>query len=149
MEYTDSDLPSAYTLCQRKLKTLFLATKVYKGIPLYAAKDLVIPRVLQVIHNTGCGVPVHQSPKCVLNCSQRPAGRGCHSLGLKWAFIHSQKEDPLRNLLEYGPVSQEDNMGLPILGVLPQYLGLLVLGLGLLHLSLGFLILRLGLRRHA
>ncbi|KAJ9059506.1 hypothetical protein DSO57_1001578 [Entomophthora muscae] len=27
-----------------------------------------------------CGVPVHQSPKCVLDHSQGPAGRDCHSL---------------------------------------------------------------------
>ncbi|KAJ9084266.1 hypothetical protein DSO57_1026238 [Entomophthora muscae] len=27
-----------------------------------------------------CGVPVHQSPKCVLDQSQGPAGRDCHSL---------------------------------------------------------------------
>ncbi|KAJ9078277.1 hypothetical protein DSO57_1008407 [Entomophthora muscae] len=84
-----------------------------------------------------CGVPVHQSPKCVLDCSQGPAGRGCHSLGLKWDFIQSHKEDPLRNLLVYGPGGQGNNMDLPILGVLQQYLGLLVLGLRLLHLSLG------------
>ncbi|KAJ9056416.1 hypothetical protein DSO57_1033292 [Entomophthora muscae] len=84
-------------------------------------------------------------PKCVLDCSQGPAGSGCHSLGLKWAFIHSQKEDPLRNLLVYGPGGQGNNMDLSILGVLQQYLGLLVLGLGLLHLSLRRLLLRLGL----
>ncbi|KAJ9058788.1 hypothetical protein DSO57_1008597 [Entomophthora muscae] len=53
-----------------------------------------------------CRVPVHQSPLCVLGQSQGLAGRSCdslvgkiHHLGLKWAFIHSQKEDPLRNLL--------------------------------------------------
>ncbi|KAJ9051485.1 hypothetical protein DSO57_1004222 [Entomophthora muscae] len=92
-----------------------------------------------------CGVPVQQSPKCVLDCSHGPAGRDCHSLGSKWAFIHSQKEDPLRNLLVYGPGGQGNNMDLPILGVIQQYLGLLVLGLGLLHLSLGLLLLRLGL----
>ncbi|KAJ9049150.1 hypothetical protein DSO57_1027603 [Entomophthora muscae] len=91
-----------------------------------------------------CGVPVHQSPKCVLDCSQGPAGRDCHSLGSRWAFIHSQKEDPLRNLLVYGLGDQGNNMDLPILGVLQQYLGLLVICLGLLHLSLGQLILRLG-----
>ncbi|KAJ9090506.1 hypothetical protein DSO57_1001962, partial [Entomophthora muscae] len=27
-----------------------------------------------------CGVPFHQSPKCVLDCSQGPAGRDFHSL---------------------------------------------------------------------
>ncbi|KAJ9073170.1 hypothetical protein DSO57_1019390 [Entomophthora muscae] len=84
-------------------------------------------------------------PKCVLDHSQGPAGRGCHSIGSKWAFIHSQKEDPLRNLLVYSPGSQGNKMYLPILGVLQQYLELLVLGLGLLHLSLGRLLLRLGL----
>ncbi|KAJ9059669.1 hypothetical protein DSO57_1039034 [Entomophthora muscae] len=84
-------------------------------------------------------------PKYVLDCSQGLAGRGCHSLGSKWAFIHSQKEDPLKNLLVYGPGGQGNNMDLPILGVLQQYLVLLVLGLGLLNLSLGCLLLRLGL----
>ncbi|KAJ9064366.1 hypothetical protein DSO57_1031499 [Entomophthora muscae] len=84
-------------------------------------------------------------PKCVLDCSQGPSGRGCHSLGSKWAFIHSQKEDPLRYLLVYGPGGQGNNMDLPILGVLQQYLGLLILVLGLLHLSLGRLLLKLGL----
>ncbi|KAJ9075594.1 hypothetical protein DSO57_1034575 [Entomophthora muscae] len=54
-----------------------------------------------------CGVPVHLSPNCVLNCIQGPAGRDCHSLGSKWAFIHSQKEDPLRNLLVYDPGVKE------------------------------------------
>ncbi|KAJ9067158.1 hypothetical protein DSO57_1002641 [Entomophthora muscae] len=69
-------------------------------------------------------------PKCILDCSQGSAGRGCHSLlrgnvfqkyvlGLKWAFIHSQKEDPLINLLVYGRGGgQGNNMDLPILGVL-------------------------------
>ncbi|KAJ9083793.1 hypothetical protein DSO57_1031075 [Entomophthora muscae] len=92
-----------------------------------------------------CGVPVHQSPKCVLDCSQGPAGRECHSLGSKWAFIHSQKEDPLRNLLVYGLGGQGNNIDLPILGVLQQYLEILLIGLGLLHLSLRLLLLRLGL----
>ncbi|KAJ9063801.1 hypothetical protein DSO57_1037066 [Entomophthora muscae] len=94
-----------------------------------------------------CGVPVHQSPKCVLDCSQGLAGRGCHSLGSKWAFIHSQKEDPLRNLLVFGPGGQGNNMDLPILGVLQQFLGLLVLGLWILLLCLGLLHLGLGLLR--
>ncbi|KAJ9062755.1 hypothetical protein DSO57_1007414 [Entomophthora muscae] len=92
-----------------------------------------------------CGIPVHQSPNCVLDCSQGLAGRDCHSPGLKWAFIHSQKEDPLRKLLVYGAGGQENNMNLPILGVLQQYLGLLVLGLGLLLLRPGLLHLKLGL----
>ncbi|KAJ9082522.1 hypothetical protein DSO57_1003683 [Entomophthora muscae] len=99
--------------------------------------------------NCTCGVPVHQSPKCVLDHSQGPAGRDCNSLGSKWAFIHSQKEDPLRKLLVYSPVGQGNNMGLPILRVLQQYLGLLLLGLGLLHLSLGLLLLILGLLHNA
>ncbi|KAJ9073606.1 hypothetical protein DSO57_1014383 [Entomophthora muscae] len=94
---------------------------------------------------THCEVPVYQSPKFVLDHSQGLAGRDCHSLGSKWAFIHSQKEDPLRNLLVYGPGGQGNNMNLPILGVLQQYLGLLVLGLGLLHSILGLLLLKLGL----
>ncbi|KAJ9067771.1 hypothetical protein DSO57_1035830 [Entomophthora muscae] len=64
---------------------------------------------------------------------------------LSHTVIHSQKEDPLRNLLVYGPGGQGNNMNLPIIGVLQQYLGLLVLGLGLLHLSLVLLLLRLGL----
>ncbi|KAJ9060021.1 hypothetical protein DSO57_1035358 [Entomophthora muscae] len=93
-----------------------------------------------------CRIPVHQSPKCVLDCSQGPAERECHSLGLKWTFIHSQKEDPLRNLLVYGLGGQGNNMDLQILGVLQQYLELLVLGLGLLDLSLGLMLLRLGLQ---
>ncbi|KAJ9082607.1 hypothetical protein DSO57_1002982 [Entomophthora muscae] len=67
--------------------------------------------------------------------------------GLKWAFIHSQKEDPLRNLLVYGPGSQRNNMDLSIIGVLQQYFGLLVLGLGLLHLKLGLQRLRIRLLR--
>ncbi|KAJ9088182.1 hypothetical protein DSO57_1025735 [Entomophthora muscae] len=46
MEYTDRDLPVAYKLRQRKLKTLPLATKEYKGIPLYVAKAFVIPKGL-------------------------------------------------------------------------------------------------------
>ncbi|KAJ9054914.1 hypothetical protein DSO57_1009571 [Entomophthora muscae] len=65
-----------------------------------------------------CGVPVHQSSKCVLDCIQGPAGSDFHSLlrenvsqkyvkGSKWAFIHSQKEDPLRKLLVYGPGVKE------------------------------------------
>ncbi|KAJ9080138.1 hypothetical protein DSO57_1028223 [Entomophthora muscae] len=87
-----------------------------------------------------CGVPVHQSPKCVLDHSQGPAGRGS-----KWSFICSQKEDPLRNLLVYGLGGQGNNIDLPIIGVLQQYLGHLVLDLGLLLLSLGPLLLRLGL----
>ncbi|KAJ9071568.1 hypothetical protein DSO57_1035680 [Entomophthora muscae] len=65
-------------------------------------------------------------------------------IGPKWAFVHSQKEDPLRNLLVYGLGGQGNNMNLPILRVLQQYLGILVLGLGLLHLSLGLLLLRPG-----
>ncbi|KAJ9056387.1 hypothetical protein DSO57_1033525 [Entomophthora muscae] len=65
-----------------------------------------------------CGVPVHQSPKCVLGHSQGPSGRDFHSLGSKWAFIHSQKEDSLRNLLVYGPGGQGNNMDFPIIGVL-------------------------------
>ncbi|KAJ9048016.1 hypothetical protein DSO57_1039167 [Entomophthora muscae] len=92
-----------------------------------------------------CGAPVHQSPNCVLDHSQGLAGRGCHSLGSKWAFIHSQKEDPLRNFMVYGPGGQGNNMGFPILGVLQQYLGLFVLCFGLLYLSLGLLLLQLGL----
>ncbi|KAJ9060552.1 hypothetical protein DSO57_1029527 [Entomophthora muscae] len=52
------------------------------------------------------GVPVHQSPKCVLGHSQGLTGRGFHSLRLKRAFIHSQKEDLLRNLLVYGSGGQ-------------------------------------------
>ncbi|KAJ9087924.1 hypothetical protein DSO57_1028263 [Entomophthora muscae] len=54
-----------------------------------------------VAPKAACGVPVHQSPKCVLDCSQGPVGRDCHTLGSKCAFFHSQKEDPLRNLLVY------------------------------------------------
>ncbi|KAJ9076162.1 hypothetical protein DSO57_1028892 [Entomophthora muscae] len=96
-----------------------------------------------------CGVPVHQSPKCVLDCSQEPDRKGFHSLGSKWAFIHSQNEDPLRNLLVYGPGGQGNNMDLPILGVLQQYLELLNLSLGPLLLRLGLLHLKLGLQRRA
>ncbi|KAJ9061094.1 hypothetical protein DSO57_1024100 [Entomophthora muscae] len=92
-----------------------------------------------------CGVPVYQSPKCVLDHSQGLAGRDYHSLGSKGAFIHSQKEDLLRNLLVYGPGGQGNNMDLLILGVLHQYLGLLVIGLGLLLLRLVLLLLKLGL----
>ncbi|KAJ9065325.1 hypothetical protein DSO57_1020957 [Entomophthora muscae] len=84
-----------------------------------------------------CGVPVHQSSKCVLDCSQGPAGRGFHSL----------KKDPLRNLLVFGPGGQGNKMDFPILGVLQQFLGLLVLGLWLLHFSLEPLYLGLGLLR--
>ncbi|KAJ9070420.1 hypothetical protein DSO57_1008161 [Entomophthora muscae] len=102
----------------------------------------------------GCGIPAHQLPKCVLGHSQGLDGRGYHFLRLKWAFIHSQKEEPLRNLLVYGLGGHGNNVDLKILGALQQYLGLLILDLRLLHLILellhlilGLLLLKLGLLR--
>ncbi|KAJ9071138.1 hypothetical protein DSO57_1000144 [Entomophthora muscae] len=74
-------------------------------------------------------------PKCVLDCSQGLAGRGCHSL----------KEDPLRNFLIYGLEIGNNEEFVPILGVLYQSLGPLVLGLWLLLLGLGPLHFGLGL----
>ncbi|KAJ9055018.1 hypothetical protein DSO57_1008361 [Entomophthora muscae] len=53
MEYTDGDIPVAYTLRQRKIKVLSLAAKEYKGIPLYSSRKFSIPIGSQVIHNTG------------------------------------------------------------------------------------------------
>ncbi|KAJ9072545.1 hypothetical protein DSO57_1026399 [Entomophthora muscae] len=49
-----------------------------------------------------CRVPVHQSPSVSwIVARNRLEG------GLKWTFIHSQKEDSLRNLLVYGPGVKE------------------------------------------
>ncbi|KAJ9061645.1 hypothetical protein DSO57_1018499 [Entomophthora muscae] len=93
---------------------------------------------------THCGIPVHKFPKCDLDHIQGPAERNYHSLGSKWAFIHSQKI-PLETFWYMARGGQGSNMDFPILGVLQQYLGLLVLVLGLLHLSFGLLLLRLGL----
>ena len=56
-----------------------------------------------------------------------------------------RRKIPLETFWYMARGDQGNNMDLPILGVLQQYLGLLVLGLGLLHLSLGLLLLRLGL----
>ncbi|KAJ9078891.1 hypothetical protein DSO57_1002127 [Entomophthora muscae] len=53
MAYTDGDMPVVYTLRQRKIKVLPLATKEYKGIPLYSSSEFSIPNCSQVIHNTG------------------------------------------------------------------------------------------------
>ncbi|KAJ9064488.1 hypothetical protein DSO57_1030110 [Entomophthora muscae] len=53
MEYADGDMPVAYTLCQWKIKVLSLATKEYKGIPLYSSSEFSIPSGSHVIHNTG------------------------------------------------------------------------------------------------
>ncbi|KAJ9086008.1 hypothetical protein DSO57_1008522 [Entomophthora muscae] len=50
----------------------------------------------------GCGVPVQQSPGV-----SWIVARDCLEGGSKWAFIHSQKEDPLGNLLVYGPGVKE------------------------------------------
>ncbi|KAJ9063539.1 hypothetical protein DSO57_1000117 [Entomophthora muscae] len=47
MEYTDWDFPVVYTLHQRKLKTLPLATKDYKGILLYSSFQTCLPHILQ------------------------------------------------------------------------------------------------------
>ncbi|KAJ9054751.1 hypothetical protein DSO57_1010838 [Entomophthora muscae] len=49
MEYADGDIPVAYTLRQRKIKVLPLATKEYKGIPLYSSSEFSIPIGPQVI----------------------------------------------------------------------------------------------------
>ncbi|KAJ9078388.1 hypothetical protein DSO57_1007104 [Entomophthora muscae] len=53
IKYTDGDMPVAYTLCQHKIKVLPLATKEYKGIPLYSSSEFSIPTGSQIIHNTG------------------------------------------------------------------------------------------------
>lgn len=46
-------MPVAYTLHQRKIKVLSLATKEYKGILLYSSRKFSIPIGSQVIHNKG------------------------------------------------------------------------------------------------
>ncbi|KAJ9068500.1 hypothetical protein DSO57_1028094 [Entomophthora muscae] len=53
MKYANGDIPVVYTLRQRKIKVLPLATKEYKGIPLYYSSKFSIPSGSQVIHNTG------------------------------------------------------------------------------------------------
>ncbi|KAJ9090121.1 hypothetical protein DSO57_1005858 [Entomophthora muscae] len=53
MEYADGDMSVVYTLQQRKIKVLLLATKEYKGIPLCSSRKFSIPSESQVIHNTG------------------------------------------------------------------------------------------------
>ncbi|KAJ9055751.1 hypothetical protein DSO57_1000609 [Entomophthora muscae] len=53
MDYSDGDIPVAYTLRQRKIKVLSLATKEYKGIPLYSSSEFSIQTSSQVINNTG------------------------------------------------------------------------------------------------
>ncbi|KAJ9083481.1 hypothetical protein DSO57_1034323 [Entomophthora muscae] len=52
MEYANGDMPVVYTLQQRKIKTLLLAKKKYKGIPLYSSSEFSILGGYQVIHNT-------------------------------------------------------------------------------------------------
>ncbi|KAJ9062954.1 hypothetical protein DSO57_1005192 [Entomophthora muscae] len=53
MEYANGDMPVVYTLQQRKINVLLLATKEYKGIPLYSSSKFSIPSGSQVIQNTG------------------------------------------------------------------------------------------------
>ncbi|KAJ9055586.1 DNA damage-inducible protein 1 [Entomophthora muscae] len=53
MEYTNGDMPVACTLRQCKIKILPLATKKYKGIPLYSASEFLLSSGSQVILSTG------------------------------------------------------------------------------------------------
>ncbi|KAJ9080132.1 DNA damage-inducible protein 1 [Entomophthora muscae] len=96
------------------IKDVYLSILGYE-VPLIFEEPIKVPgKRLKTCVLEYCGVPVHQSPKCDLSHSQGLAGRSFHSLvcenvyqkyvyGLKWAFIHSQKEDTLRNLMLYSP----------------------------------------------
>ncbi|KAJ9049428.1 hypothetical protein DSO57_1024556 [Entomophthora muscae] len=53
LEYTDGELPVAYTLCSKKVKVLPLLVGEAKGIPVYASCNVTIPPGSQMIHNTG------------------------------------------------------------------------------------------------
>ncbi|KAJ9048892.1 hypothetical protein DSO57_1030055 [Entomophthora muscae] len=64
MEYADGDMPVVYTLRQRKIKALPLATKEYKGILLYSSSEFSIPTGSQVIHNTGLSLSFPKGMHC-------------------------------------------------------------------------------------
>ncbi|KAJ9061816.1 hypothetical protein DSO57_1016893 [Entomophthora muscae] len=63
-----------FCLDYAKLEAELMATGEDCNTRYYALNSLL------EIRQGPCGVPVYQSPKCVLDRSQGPAGRDCHSL---------------------------------------------------------------------